>query len=90
MDEEKDKEYISVKKAKSELGDSAYFAFHRWLVSKGHRNLNDNFVTRTQLKEFIKEVAKGQTQPDESTDNLWGQTKEVWSGYKPLLKSKLK
>lgn len=78
-------EYISVKKAKEELGDAAYFAFHKWLVEKGFRNLDEKFVTKDQLQQFVKDTS-GTFRGPSSTGNLWGQTREYWKGYRPVKK----
>lgn len=70
------KDYITAKEARAELGDEAYFTLHRWLVEKGYRNLNDIFVTKDQMQEFIRETA-GAAKGSGSTVALWGQTREV-------------
>ena len=78
-------EFITVKQAKEELGDQAYFAFHKWLTEKGYRNLDEKYVTKSQLNEFVKEIA-GTFRGVSDTNNLWGQTREYWRGYKPVKK----
>lgn len=70
-------DYITTEQARKELGEEAYFAFHRWLVEKGYRNLNKTYVTKDQLREFVKETLSTFRGLD-STDALWGQTREFW------------
>jgi predicted AlkP superfamily phosphohydrolase/phosphomutase len=80
-------EYISVKTAKEQLGEPAYFAFHQWLVEKGFRNLNEKFVTKDQLQQFIKDTA-GTFRGPPTTGSLWGQTREYWRGHQPVKKKR--
>ncbi len=72
-------EFITVSEAKEKLDDKAYFAFHKWLVLKGYRNLNDKYVTRDQLQEFIKENNLS-VRGDLSIGALFGQTREYLRG----------
>jgi hypothetical protein len=69
-------QYITTEKARKELGDEAYFAFHRWLTEKGYRNLDDKYVTGDQLNEFIKETAQF-IRGVLPTNEAWGQTREL-------------
>lgn len=71
-------EDIKAKRARAELGDSAYFTLHKWLRDKGYMNDPEIFITKEQMKEFNTEQLK-EFKPSEDTENLWGQTREVFN-----------
>ena len=69
---------------------------YRWLRKKGYNNMakvgedkykHEIFATKDQLRQFISEQVRG-FKGSPTTANLYGQTREFLSGYKPRRKGR--
>lgn len=87
-------EYITVEQARKDLGEVGFYALHRWLRDKGFRNYTQTgeasfkheiFATKDQLHQFITEQYRG-FKGNLSLTNIYGQTREYLSRYKPKRK----
>lgn len=86
------KNHIDLETARAELGEEQYQKLYSWLRDHGHLNFeqvgesnwkrSEIFITRDQMSEFIGEQLKDWRGTDNTTDELWGQTRETLSKKK--------